>query len=228
MTHARDHNAPGLGNLSQETQVSCEAGRAAVATLKKTIEQWITIGRAVVRLREHADHLGGRQTFQRLLDREGFGRDDRGNWILGGAAVISRLERVMEKLPEVMAWHQNLKSYEQIAWASPTSIVRHCPALQSTGSKSGGTVTVGVDLKTERDQLAAKVERLEREGGNLFTSATSAREIVTLLFDNLSEPKFAEVIKLGFELQIKQNTLTREAADKIKAAIKAKILAGKA
>lgn len=224
MPQDREHNTPGLGALSQDVQANCEAGRGAIAVLKKTFEQWIIIGRAVKDLRAVADRDGRRKTFQRLLDREGFGNDANGKPILGGAAVISRLLQIMDHLPEVVAWHEALPSHRKIEWASPTSVLRHCPAFQNA-TRAGAAITIGVDLKTERDQLQAKVERLERDGGNLFTPATPARDIVNLLFETLPEPKFAEVIKLGFELQVRQNTLTRQAVKTLQDAIKKQILA---
>ena len=48
--------------------------------------------------------------------------------------------------------------------------------------------------------------------------------IARVLFEMLNEHKFAEVIKLGFELQVERERLTRERVDQIRDDIKKQIL----
>src|SRR6516164_2756076 len=61
-----------IGSFSADEIAVLEAGRASVRTLKKTIEIWFSIGRAVQIIRKQADALGGRNAFERLMEQEGF------------------------------------------------------------------------------------------------------------------------------------------------------------
>ena len=93
----------------------------------------MTIGRAVAALRTHADGLieKGRAsptTFPRLIKQQGLGQ-----WL--DKANTSRLLAIMDRLPEVQAWHATLTLKKQIAWASPDSIMRKCPSSTSRPSR---------------------------------------------------------------------------------------------
>jgi hypothetical protein len=75
------------------------------------------LGEAIVMFRRKAEAIGGRQTFQRLLDQNGLGKIDGGE--------ISRLEKIMANLDAVRAWHKTLPLNRQIAWSSPSSVIRN-------------------------------------------------------------------------------------------------------
>jgi hypothetical protein len=69
------------------------AGRMAMRSLARTFELWLAVGKAVKTLRARADKIGGRKTFQRLLDQNGFQSLP--------AATITRLLRIVDRLAEV-------------------------------------------------------------------------------------------------------------------------------
>jgi hypothetical protein len=118
--------------LSPETAAKCEAGLNAWGVLRKTFTQWLVIGEAVIAMRSRAEEIGGRATFKRIMHQQGFGDlvDAKGK------AILSKLEKIMkpENLLRVMEWHQKLSAKEQIAWSSPSSVVRWCPVFKPATS----------------------------------------------------------------------------------------------
>jgi hypothetical protein len=110
---------------SEDTQL--EAAREAWFGQKRTFERWLVIGRGVRILRQRADRLHGRQTFARLMAEQGFKMDGPKPERQFEKATVTRLIRVIDHESEVIAWHKKLAPFQQIAWASPDAIIRHCP-----------------------------------------------------------------------------------------------------
>jgi len=121
----RYHNAPESGQLTQDELIEVGAARDAWISIKRTFEMWVTIGRGVQRLRAKADAIGGRRTFQRLMDQNGLGELCSPKL----KAVTTRLLKIIDNLGPVGAWHASLESHQRVAWASPTSVYRHCPVF---------------------------------------------------------------------------------------------------
>src|SRR4051794_39776770 len=117
---SRNHNAPESANLTAEERAEVEVGRTAMATLAKTFDVWVSVGRAIKTLRERARLLGGRKAFQRLLDQQGFGADQLDK------ATVSRLLKIMDALAEVTAWHESLTDKQRRDWSSPSAVHKHC------------------------------------------------------------------------------------------------------
>ena len=115
------HNAPEGGAFSLAENVEIEAGRTAYASIKKTFDLWIAIGRAVVVLRAKADRIGKRSAFARLMDEQGLSMQ---------AATSTRLLKIMAKLPEVVAWHEALSERRKFDWCSPNAIFKQCPIFK--------------------------------------------------------------------------------------------------
>jgi hypothetical protein len=88
------------------------AGRMAMRSLARTFELWLAVGKAVKTLRARADKIGGRKTFQRLLDQNGFQSLP--------AATITRLLRIVDRLAEVDPWHEGLDEKQQREWYCAT------------------------------------------------------------------------------------------------------------
>jgi hypothetical protein len=120
-----------IGSFSADEVAVLEAGRAGVRTLKKTIEIWFSIGRAVQVIRKQADVLGGRNAFERLMEQEGFSLAKYGKRGLFQPATITRLLQIMQpdNFTRVVAWHEGLPDHHKIAWASPDSVFKHCPVF---------------------------------------------------------------------------------------------------
>jgi len=101
-----DMNAPESQTLGRDELALCEAARQSAQQSKLTFDNWMTIGRAVAILRTHADDLiekgsASRTTFPRLIKKHGLGQ-------LLDKANTSQLLAIMDRLPEVQAWHATL------------------------------------------------------------------------------------------------------------------------
>jgi hypothetical protein len=188
-------NAPESEALSSQEVTTFENARQAAITLKKTFETWLVIGRSVVEARKIAERRGGRKTFMRIIEQQELGR-------IVDKATASRLERIMrpENLPSVLAWHKTLTERQQIDWAGPTTILRHCPVF--TKAKIGDRPASPFQkLRDVNIQLAEENYRLrQREDGDTFNAkASSPREIAAALFGQL-QPYRGKARKVASEL----------------------------
>jgi len=121
----RYHNAPEVADLNEDQRSEVEKGAEAIAALKRTFDDWLAIGRGVAVLRAEAKRRGGRQTFKQLLDKHGYAV------FLGKSkATTSKLLKIVEHEETVCKWRDTLTDDERFAWASPSAIVTHCPALK--------------------------------------------------------------------------------------------------
>jgi hypothetical protein len=190
VTPPPSHNAPESANLSADELPIVEAGRTAMQSLRKTFELWTTVGRAMETLRSRADRLGGRQTFQRLLDQQGFGDLDK--------ATVARLLRIMERLLDVVAWHETLTAKQKREWASPSAVFKHCPVFakpkQSREPKPTlrGSVT---ELSEENAALKAYVVELEaaREAGPRAALPDDVDAVAALIVDTFPPDKAVRI-----------------------------------
>jgi hypothetical protein len=119
-THITITNDPVTYGIDEN--VLLEAARDAWGSLKNTFEHWISIGHALKILRDKADRLGGRWSFQKLREQQGLGELDKG--------TITRLLRIMENLPKVVAWRETLTGKQQVEWSSPSAVFKHCPLFK--------------------------------------------------------------------------------------------------
>ena len=154
-----DMNTSESQTLGRDELALCEAARQSALQSKLTFDNWMTIGRAVAALRTHADGLiekGGasRATFPRLIKQQGLGQ-------LLDKANTSRLLAIMDRLPEVQAWHATLTLKKQIAWASPDSIMRKCPVFNQPAEPKPSQPTTRHELGHER--LRRLLRRVEEE-----------------------------------------------------------------
>lgn len=130
----RYDNAPESANLTEDERVEVGAAREAWGSIKRTFDMWVTIGRGIQRLRAKADAIGGRRTFQRLMDQNGLGELCSPKL----KAVTTRLLKIMDNLGPVGAWHNQLPPHQRVAWGSPSSVVRHCPVFATGKAKPKG------------------------------------------------------------------------------------------
>jgi hypothetical protein len=125
----RYRNDPESRNLTPEEVTLFEAARQAIGLLKKTFETWTIIGKAVRAARARADRIGGGKTFRRILEQQGLAK-------VVPPATATRLLQIMERLPEVQAWHASLTEQQQVAWASPSAVVKHCTVFAKAKAKA--------------------------------------------------------------------------------------------
>jgi len=200
MANARESVA-----ITLEDNEIFEAARNQIAILKKTFDCWVTIGRAVVRARKIAKEIGGAKTFMRLIEQQGLGA-------VVNKATASRLEIIMQSLPEVTKWHESLTQGQQIAWAAPTTIMKHCPVFRTKPKPNDDDADKPfkpVDLNravesvvhhlaenNDADLRQSVIERIagpQRQDGDLFKPSDTAEDIATVLVGMFSKNK-AETI----------------------------------
>src|SRR5215207_3597475 len=159
------YNALESQRLSDDDRRLVEAAQNALASIAKTFDNWVTVGRAIDALRRRAKEIGGKATFKRLLDQQGFGDINPG--------TITILLKIIDNLPAVVAWHETLAPKQKRQWGSPSSVNRHCPVFAKdkppTPPKSPN-VSVEREIErldSERDRLQARVQELEEERDRL-------------------------------------------------------------
>jgi hypothetical protein len=192
------HNITGL---TQDERTLVEAAKEAWKSLKRTFDQWITLGRGIACLRERANQVGGRNTFQRLMEENGLGE-----LILPKSkAVVSKLEKIMkpENLDRVQQWHNGLPPVSQVAWASPSSIMARCPVFATP--KPNDKPKAKPSLLEENKTLSEQVEQFKARAQEQDEELASAKTLKTV------EPKspasnplrgmtFGQIVDLILEL----------------------------
>jgi hypothetical protein len=156
-------NATESQTLDPDELALCEAARQSALQSKPTFDNWMTIGRAIVALRTRAEGLkkgrASRTMFPRLIEQQGLGR------VLDNANT-PQLLAIMDRLPEVQAWHATLTLKKQIAWASPDSIMRKCPVFNQPAESKSPQPMIPHELGSERphvSELQARVAELEED-----------------------------------------------------------------
>jgi hypothetical protein len=154
------HNTPGLPALTEQERVYCEGAREALASIRKTFDFWVAIGRGLKALHDKAQAIGGKKTYDRLRQREGLGKD------VINKTRSSRLLAIIDRLTEVGAWRDGLTEKQRFTWASPEAIHRHCsvfhkskPATKPTPSKPAASTK---PLTVDQD-FAVLIELLQDE-----------------------------------------------------------------
>jgi hypothetical protein len=175
-------NSPDLPSLSHEEVTCVEAARDALATIKRTFEFWMVIARGLRTLKDKAERIGGRFTFDRLREREGLGgRNKQGKEVLNKTRV-SRLLFILAHLAEVEAWRKNLTDKQRFDWASPEAIIRRCPVFAK--AKDPNAPRKPTPLQAERatnimlqEQLHEANARLQADGSQFDLQNTGAEVI---------------------------------------------------
>ncbi len=167
-------NAPEGGAFSMAENVEIEAGRTAYASIKKTFDLWIAIGRAVVVLRAKADRIGKRTAFARLMDQQGLSMQ---------AATSTRLLKIMAKLPAVVAWHEELSERRKFDWCSPNAIFKHCPEFKKAEVDPADKELSPMEkLKQEIVTLSEENKRMKDNGDDQrFDPKDTAKDIATTI-----------------------------------------------
>jgi hypothetical protein len=182
----------GRGNyqfeMSPEEREKFEAALAAVTRIKATFDDWIIIGQATVAARKHADSVGGRKAFHCILAEQRISPPlDK--------SEISRLEKVMARLPEVLKWRETLAENQQIAWVAPRSIISHCPVFTIEKEKRRAATsrkpTRWESMQEENLALKKEVERHRRSVGDDcgFSRKDGPKAIADVIVSALPEHK---------------------------------------
>jgi len=84
--------------------------RVAGDGLRRSFDQWIVLGHAVVAARAIAVRIGGKRTFHRVLEEQKL------EWMhQNGRSSTATLETVMRSLPRVLEWREGLSEKEKIS-----------------------------------------------------------------------------------------------------------------
>jgi hypothetical protein len=174
--------------MSSDERSAFEAALAAVTRIKATFDDWIIIGNAVVAARKHADRVGARKAFQNILAEQRIMPPL-------DQATVSRLEKVMSRLPDVLKWRAALTENQQTAWAGPTSIINRCPVFKIEKVVTPRKPTRLESALEENHALKVEVERHRRAGDDFgFRKEDRPIDIVGVLTRALNEHKQRSVM----------------------------------
>jgi hypothetical protein len=158
------HNS-GLPPLTKAENACVEKALEAVVVIRKTFGFWVTIGRALKALHMKAEQLGKKKAYDSLRVAHGLGKE------IINKSRSSRLLAIIDNLPAVEEWREELTDKERFDWASPEAVHRHCPLFAKDAAPRAPNVNriikklvEAMDGKapTEREQVAAQVcEALE-------------------------------------------------------------------
>jgi hypothetical protein len=201
----RYRNDPESRDLTTEEATLFEAARQAIGLLKKTFETWMVIGKAIQAARARADRIGGGKTFRRILEQQGLAK-------VVPAATATRLLQIMEHLPEVSSWHAGLTDQQQVAWASPSAVFKHCPVFKQPGAskpRPQPAIAKPENVAKVMEQQEVRIEELQEELENLREEYDELQEtyegeerinpsddvaiIAAGIIDNCGDEKAAEV-----------------------------------
>jgi hypothetical protein len=186
------HNTPGLPPLNPEERTYVDAALEAMQSLKKTFEFWMAIAQGLKALRDKADYLGGRYTFDRLRVREGLGAE------VINKTRVSRLLSILARREEVERWRATLSSNQRFEWASPEAVWNHCHIFHAPrDGEVKAKPSAMAELKRVNVELQEENYRLrKRDAGSLFDLRhDSADDIATAIVGNMSIHKAQNLAK---------------------------------
>jgi hypothetical protein len=182
-------NTPGIPPLTDQERAYVDAALELLKYLKKTFEFWMTIAQALKALRDRADAIGGKFTFDRLREREGLGPE------IINKTRVSRLLAILERRDEVERWRATLASNKRFDWQSPESIWNKCPIFHEPKEDDPKTEPkpspmaklklANQDLQEENFQLNERLKRAD--GAALFSLAVD--EIMEILTSSMDQAK---------------------------------------
>ena len=221
------HNYPDLPTLSHEEITYVEAAREALATMKRTFEFWVVIARGLKTLKEKAERIGGRFTFDHLREREGLGGKRRDGTDILNKARVSRLLAILEHLPEVEAWRndsEKVSQKERFEWASPEAIHRHCPvfAVREEEEEKAKRPSPYKQLQATnvelQEQLHEANARLQADGDQFDLDKTGAETIGKIIVKTWRmQPSRIETLIRTLSAELKElRALTKAARPKQK------------
>jgi hypothetical protein len=182
MVTTQRFNIPTIHQLTPDEERYVGPGRDAMATLQKTFDTWIVVIRAWKTLRAKADRLGGRDTFARLMDQNGFRMNPRPpeDKVIDKSVVTKGLN-ILDRLAEVGPWHERLTPKQRREWASPSAIYKHCPIFQKPKPEGESEGESGDDTSPTPMQRLAKLRKDYLAQTKMLTTAERAEELATII-----------------------------------------------
>jgi len=140
-------------------------------------------------LKDKAERIGGRFTFDRLREREGLGgRDKQGKEILNKTRV-SRLLAILDNIAAVEGWRATLTEKQRFDWVSPEVVFRHCPVFAAPLDEEGKRKPSPYAQMKQANIVLQEENALlkQREDGDTFNPKTSTpREIALAIYGQLA------------------------------------------
>jgi hypothetical protein len=151
--------------------------------------------------RQIALRQSGRQTFMRIIEQERLAP-------LVDKSTASRLEKIMAKLPQVTAWRETLTESQQLQWASPVAVLRHCPAFAKPKSENNNKpLSPMAKLKKEYEELEGAnmdlQEQLHKQGE--WEPTDPVETIASALIEALTTQKARQVAEQMLNTLKKKN-----------------------
>jgi hypothetical protein len=192
------HNTPDLPSLSHEEHTYVDAAREALATMKRTFEFWMLVARGLQALKDKADRIGGRFTFDRLREREGLGGKRKDGTDILNKTRVSRLLAILDHASEVEGWRKDLADKQRFEWASPEAVWRHCPVFANPKpADENKPLSAMAQLKQVNIVLQEENHKLkQREDGDRWKPSDTAADIATVIVGMFSTSKAEQIAKL--------------------------------
>ncbi len=191
---------PNIAVLTAEERDLVNAAVEAVAIKRSSFEHWLTIGHALKALRAKAERLKGRKVFQQLREQNRLR-----NEVVTDAQATNIL-RVLQRLPEVVAWRLGLTEKQRYQWAAPNTILKHCPVFRTDAAPREPKPTLRdsvIELQKENDRLKHQVTEFETRQGDdraaIDPKRDTAADIAKVLVRLMSETKFEMMVKAARE-----------------------------
>jgi hypothetical protein len=183
-----------LPSLSHEELTYVDAAREALATMKRTFEFWMVVARALKVLKDKAERIGGRFTFDRLREREGLGGKRRDGTDVLNKTRVSRLLAILEHLAEVDNWRKELTDKRRFEWASPEAVWRHCPVFANPSDLKERAPSPYEQLKQANINLQEEVAALRKyKDDERWTPTEKAEDVATAIVGMFSPSKAKDI-----------------------------------
>jgi hypothetical protein len=165
--------------------------------MKRTFEFWMLIARGLQALKDKADRLGGRFTFDRLREREGLGGKRKDGTDILNKTRVSRLLAILDHASEVEAWRKDLADKQRFEWASPEAVWRHCPVFANPKpADEDQPLSAMAQLKQANIVLQEENHNLkQQEDGDRWKPTDTAADIATVIVGMFSTNKATQIAK---------------------------------
>jgi hypothetical protein len=161
-------NIPAKFRLTPDEEREVAPARDAMAALQKTFDQWVAILRGWKVLRDKADRMGGRDSFMRLMDQQGFRMNPKpvAEKVVDKSTVTKGLQ-ILERLADVLPWHEQLAPKQRREWASPSTIFKHCPVFNPKTQQAGQPLRPKAQTTADSESANTLARQLEQSDARL-------------------------------------------------------------
>jgi hypothetical protein len=184
-------NAPESEALSLEEATAFENACQAAATLKRTLENWLVIGKSVMIARKIADRRPGRKTFMRVIEQQGLAK-------IVDKSTASRLERIMaageSAQGDNVASDADGKATDRLGFADHD--LQALPGVrQAKARQLRQAITLGSPQAGQRRSARGELSIATARGCDRFKVDDTADDIATVLVGMFTPHKAADIAR---------------------------------